>query len=58
MYAYVDFTTEGAKNNDVAFMGSPPLPTTSATCLTFWYDMFGQSPGHLYIEMVNKYASF
>ena len=33
MYAYVDFTTDGAKNNDLAQMRSPALPTAPLTLL-------------------------
>ena len=54
MYAYMDFTMDGLKNNDIGRMISPPVPATDGTCFAFWVNIFGNKPGQILVQKVGN----
>ena len=54
MYAYMDFTMDGLKNNDIGRMISPPVPATDSTCFSFWVNIFGNKPGQILVQKVGN----
>ena len=51
-FAYVDFTMENISADAFAMLSSPYLRPTFRSCISLWYNIFGQHPGRLTVTKI------